>query len=57
MKYEYLQKLKTHPAWRLLMADSAPFIIGFFHLAFIKPNRLAIAAGELTAKLDGEIWK
>lgn len=56
MKYEYLAKLKSHPAWRLLSADSAPFIIGFFHLAFIAPNRRAIAAGELTAKLDDYLY-
>jgi hypothetical protein len=31
MKYEYLISLKKHPAWRLLLADSAPLIISFFH--------------------------
>ncbi|MBL0715826.1 MAG: DUF3375 domain-containing protein [Desulfosarcina sp.] len=56
MEYEYLVKLRQHPAWRLLTADSAPFILGFFHLAFIKPNRRAIAAGELTDKLDDYLF-
>ncbi len=56
MKYEYLVKLKSHPAWRLMTADSAPLILGFFHLAFINPNRRAIAAGELAAKLDDYLY-
>ncbi len=56
MEYEYLVKLKSHPAWRLFTADSAPLILSFFHFAFIKPNRRAIAAGELIAKLDDYLY-
>ncbi|MBW2367456.1 MAG: DUF3375 domain-containing protein [Deltaproteobacteria bacterium] len=56
MEYDYFVKLKSHPAWRLLTADSAPFILGFFHLAFVKSNHRAIAAGELTAKLDDYLY-
>src|SRR5690606_24976610 len=33
MDYDHLVNLRTnHPAWRLLAADSAPFVIGFLHL-------------------------
>ena len=56
MQYEYLLSLKKHPAWRLLTADTAPLILSFFHLAFIRSNRRAIAAGELTAKLDDYLY-
>ncbi len=56
MKYEYLQKLRSHPAWRLLTADSAPLILSFFHLVFVKPNRRAISAGKLAAKLDDYLY-
>jgi hypothetical protein len=56
MQYEYLVSLRNHPAWRLLTADSAPLILGFFHLAFIKTNRRAIPAGELIAKLDDYLY-
>jgi cell division protein FtsB len=56
MEYEYLVKLKSHPTWRLLNAGTAPFIISFFYLVFIKPNRRAIPAGELIAKLDDYLY-
>jgi hypothetical protein len=56
MHYETLVSLRNHPAWRLLTADSAPLILGFFHLAFIKTNRRAVPAGELIAKLDDYLY-
>jgi hypothetical protein len=56
MEYEYLVKLKSHPAWRLLNAGTAPFIISFFYLVFIKPNRRAIPAEELISKLDDYLY-
>ncbi len=56
MQYEYLKSLRGHPAWRLLAADNAPLILSFFHLAFIRQNRRAIAAGELTAMLDDYLY-
>jgi hypothetical protein len=56
MEYEHLVKLKNHPAWRLLNAGSAPFIISFFYLVFIKPNRRAIPAGELITQLDDYLY-
>jgi hypothetical protein len=56
MEYEYLVRLRNHPSWRLLTADSSPFILGFFHLAFIKTNRRAIPAVELIDKLDDYLF-
>ena len=55
MQYEDFKRLRSHPAWRLLAADHAPLILSFFHRAFIRSNRRAIAAGELTALLDDHL--
>lgn len=53
MDHDTLDRFRqTHPAWRLLAADHAPLILSFFELAFIRPNRRAIAAPELTSHLD-----
>jgi hypothetical protein len=52
MDHDTLDRLRQHhTAWRLLAADNAPLILSFLALAFIKPNRRAIAAPELTAHL------
>lgn len=54
MDHDTLDRLRQHhAAWRLLAADHAPLILSFLTLAFIKPNRRAIAASELTAQLGG----
>lgn len=53
MDHDTLDRLRqTHPAWRILVADHAPLVLIFFVLAFIKPNRRAIPAPEVTAQLD-----
>jgi hypothetical protein len=56
MEYEYLVRLRNHPSWRLMTADSSPFILSFFHRAFIKPNRRSIPAVELIDKLDDYLF-
>ncbi|MFH1985442.1 MAG: DUF3375 family protein [Pseudomonadota bacterium] len=56
MNFDYLLSLKKHPAWRLLTADTAPLILSFFHLTFIRHNRRAVAAGELTERLDDYLY-
>ena len=39
MDYDRLVNLRAnHPAWRLLAADSAPFVISFLHWVYIEPN-------------------
>ncbi len=53
LNHDVLDRLRqTHPAWRLLAADHAPLLLGFFESAFIRPNRRAIPAPELIAHLD-----
>lgn len=47
MDHDTLTALRRqHPAWRLLAAENAPFIIGFLHLAFVASNRRAISEIE-----------
>ena len=58
MDYHALVALRQrHPAWRLLLADNAPLIIGFLHRAFIQDNRRALAQSELSARLDDYIFE
>lgn len=53
MDHDTLDRLRrSHPAWRILVADHAPLILTFLDLAFIQPNRRAIDAAELTAHLN-----
>jgi hypothetical protein len=47
---------KRHPAWRLLMADSAPFVASFLHRCFVEPNLRTIARPELVARLDDYLF-
>lgn len=52
MDFNRILGLRSHPAWRLLQADSAPLIISFLHRAFIATNQRSVAAEELATKLD-----
>lgn len=53
MNYEYLDSLrKNHPAWRLLSADSAQFVISFLEMTFIHGNIRSIRESLLEEKLD-----
>lgn len=57
MQYWDIKALrKHHPTWRLLLVDNAPFIIGFFHHAFIRHNRRSIAQSELITLLDDYLF-
>ena len=47
---DYLRR--THPAWRLLLADHAPLVITFLHKTFVEPNLRGIAQSELASKLE-----
>lgn len=56
MDFASLELLRrTHPAWRLLLADHAPFIIAFLHRAFIVPNTRSLSQYELASQLDDEL--
>jgi flagellar motility protein MotE (MotC chaperone) len=46
---------RTHPAWRLLLADHAPFIIAFLHRAFIVPNTRSLSQYDLSGQLEDEL--
>jgi len=52
MDYNRISGLRSHPAWRLLQADSAPLIISFLYRAFIVTNQRSITAEELATRLD-----
>ena len=56
LDHDALDRLRqTHPAWRMLAADHAPLLLGFFESAFIRPNRRAIPALELISQLDAHL--
>lgn len=57
MDYAALESLRrTHPAWRLLVADHAPLIVSFLHAAFIKPNVRSLPEQELASKLEDHLF-
>jgi flagellar motility protein MotE (MotC chaperone) len=57
MEFQTLDTLrKKHPAWRLLVADSAPFVASFLHRSFVEPNVRTISRHELVAKLDDYLF-
>ncbi len=57
MDYAALESLRrTHPAWRLLLADHAPLIVSFLYAAFIKPNIRSLPEQELASKLDDHLF-
>jgi hypothetical protein len=57
MDYDLLTTLRrNHPAWRLLAANNAPFVIGFLHAAFLAPNVRVLAEPELVALLDDYLY-
>jgi hypothetical protein len=43
---------KTHPGWRLLMADYAPLIASSLDGAFIQPNVRVMSRADLVSKLE-----
>lgn len=53
MDYDFLTHLRrTHPAWRLLAADQAPFVIGFLHHGYVRTNTRALSEPEAVSRLD-----
>lgn len=58
MDYELLSTLRRHhPAWRLLAADNAPFVIGFLYDCFIRPNVRALSEDQITPKLEDHLFQ
>ncbi|MBK8009943.1 MAG: DUF3375 domain-containing protein [Deltaproteobacteria bacterium] len=57
MNYDALESLRrSHPAWRLLMADHAPLVISFLFATFIRPNVRSIPEQELSSRLDDHLF-
>jgi hypothetical protein len=57
MNHDHLQTLRrSHPAWRLLAADSAPLVAGFLHHCFIEPNIRVLPEQDLAARLDDYLY-
>ena len=47
---------RQHPAWRLLLADSAALVAGFLHRAFVLPNRRVMAQADLAEALEDTLY-
>ena len=45
-----------HPAWRLLLADSAPLVASFLHRVFIVANVRAMSQSNLAEALDDTLF-
>ena len=43
---------RQHPAWRLLVADSAPLVASFLHRVFVLPNLRVMAQADLAEALE-----
>lgn len=52
MDYRTLDTLRrTHPAWRLLVADHAPLIVSFLYRSFVEPNVRTAPQQQLVSQL------
>jgi len=47
---------RHHPAWRLLLADSAPLVASFLARVFVQPNVRAMAQADLVEALEDELY-
>jgi hypothetical protein len=55
--YQTLDSLRrNHPAWRLLVADSAPMVASFLQSTFIERNLRTVSQQDLAAKLDDYLF-
>jgi Protein of unknown function (DUF3375) len=58
MDYQTLKGLRRrHPAWRLLVADHAPMIVGFLYRTFIEPNVRTLGQQELASRLRDYLYR
>lgn len=60
MSLEYptlIQLRRTHPAWRLLMADHAPLIASFLDKVFVQPNMRVMSQANLVSKLEDLLFQ
>ncbi len=47
---------RQHPAWRLLLADSAALVASFLHRVFVLPNRRVIRQADLAEALEDTLY-
>jgi Protein of unknown function (DUF3375) len=55
MRYEDVEDLRQHAAWRLLRADNAPLVLSFLGRVFGEENSGALPLAELVARLADEL--
>lgn len=57
LEFDTLEAMRRqHPAWRLLMADSAALVASFLHRAFVVPNRRVIAQADPAEALEDTLY-
>lgn len=57
MEFDEVEALRRgHPAWRLLRADNAALVLSFLGRVFVEENVRSISAGDLTRRLDDELY-
>ncbi len=57
LDYSTLDALRrNHPAWRLLLADSAPLVASFLHQVFVVPNVRVMGEADLVEKLEDVLY-
>jgi flagellar motility protein MotE (MotC chaperone) len=58
LDYSTLAQLRrSHPGWRLLLADHAPLIVSFLQRTFIESNVRVMAQPELESHLDDVLYQ
>jgi hypothetical protein len=48
---------KSHPAWRLLMADNAPLVASFLYRVFVAPNARGVSRAGLVSLLEDSLYE
>jgi hypothetical protein len=48
---------RSHPAWRLMLADHAPMIASFLHQSFVVQNARGIPRAQLASQLDDHLFR
>lgn len=54
--YALARLRKTHPGWKLLLADTAPLAASFLYQAFVEGNVREVARADLAAKLEDLLY-
>lgn len=49
---DLLDRRANHPAWRLLMADHGPFVLGFLSQTFLEPNVRSLPQPQIVDALE-----